>query len=160
MDSVRAALRLRTLGPSGLNPPQIKVIDRLQTLTENGPIAELDVDVWDAPMDPSETDIRDPEPTRDTITEFKQWADQHGYTLRPAFNWRSAESANNERGQVITPLITLAVYTGEHLQAVYPHMDGDDVWTIHDGIEVLESMTRDAERSDDENSENPVLPLP
>lgn len=45
-DSVRAVLRLRTLGPSGLNPPQIEVIDRLQTLTEDGPITNLDIDVW------------------------------------------------------------------------------------------------------------------
>jgi hypothetical protein len=162
-DSVQAVLRLRTLGPSGLNPPQTAVIDRLQTLTEDGPIADLDIDIWGPSMGITQDDC-DPEGARETVAEFKQWADEQGCTLRPAFEWRSAESAADGEGRIVTPLITLAVYddSGERLQAVYPHVDGDEVWTIHDGLEALESMagTRDAEQSGDETNENRAVSLP
>lgn len=47
-DSVRAVLRVRTLGPSGLNPPQIEVMDRLQTLSEDedGLLDDLNINMW------------------------------------------------------------------------------------------------------------------
>ena len=108
-DPVQAVVRLRTLGPSGLNPPQIKVIDRLQTLTENedSPITDLDVDVWGTGMGITQTVDCDPGNTRETVVEFKQWADAHGYALQPAFEWRSADSETEEKhGQIVTPLIT------------------------------------------------------
>lgn len=161
-DSIRLVLRLRTLGPSGLNPPQTEVIDRLQRLTEDGPIDDLDVDVWGTSMGLTRTADRDPVGTSETVAEFTRWADVHGCTLRPAFDWRSAESEDaDERrsGRVVTPLITLAVYDGERLRAVYPHVDDDDVNTVHDGVEALESMVRDAERSEDEQNERLAAPL-
>jgi hypothetical protein len=153
---------LRTLGPTGLNPPQTEVLDHLQMLTEDGPIDELDVDVWGTSMGITQTEERDPVDTRDTVAEYKQWADAHRYTLRPAFEWRSAESRGERTGQIVTPLITLAVYTGDDLQAVYPHVDDDDeVNTIHDGVEALKSIAEygDAEQSEDENHKRlAVLP--
>jgi hypothetical protein len=166
---LRAVLRLRILGPSGLNPPQTKVIDRLQTLSEDkaGPLADLGVGLWGPSMGLTQTPDRDPVSTQETMAEFTKWADAHGYTLRPAFEWRSADSADagkKQHGQIVTPLITLAVYTGERLQAVYPHVDGEDVQTIHDGVEALESMAgpEDPEQADDEQNdqENPAVPLP
>ena len=165
-EPVRAVLRLRTLGPSGLNPPQIEVIDRLQTLTEgeDGPITELDIDIWGTSMGITQTAGRDPADTRETVAEFKRWADAYGYTLQPAFDWHSGDSAETGDGQIITPLITLAVYNndGERLQAVYPHVDGNEVHTIHDGVEALESMAGpgDAEQADDEQSERDTLTVP
>ena len=35
-DPVRVVLRLRSLGPAGLHPPQTEIINRLQRLTEDG----------------------------------------------------------------------------------------------------------------------------
>ncbi len=167
-DSVQVVLRFRTLGPSGLNPPQIKVLDRLQTLSEDedGPVTELDVDIWGASMGITQTADRDPADTRETVAEFRQWADAYGYRLQPAFAWHSSDSKDTENGQIVTPLITLAVYneTGERLQAVYPHIDGEDVQTIHDGVEALESMVEpgDTEQADDgqNDQESRVDPLP
>ncbi|MFC7224785.1 HTH domain-containing protein [Halalkalicoccus sp. GCM10025322] len=163
-DIVRAVLRLRTLGPSGLNPPQVAVIDRLQTLSEDedGPITHLDVDMWGASMGITQTEDYDPEETRETVAEFKQWADEHDCTLRPAFEYHSAKSeaeGENQNGRLVTPLITLAVYTEEDLQAVYPHVENDEVNTIHDGIEELKSMVRDTEQPEDEQHEKLVAPL-
>lgn len=163
-ESVQAVVRLRTLGPSGLNPPQTEVIDRLQTLSEDedGPLNDLDMGMWGPSMGSTQTEHRGPFDTRETVAEFKQWADAYGYTLRPAFDWHSTDSAETGNGQIVTPLITLAVYKGEHLKAVYPHVDGDEVNTIHDGVEALESMAGlgDTEQSDDERSENETLVVP
>lgn len=71
---VRAVVRLRTLSPSGLNPPQTEVIDRLQTLSqeEESPIADLGVDIWGASMGITQTDSRDLGDTRERVAEFAQ----------------------------------------------------------------------------------------
>ena len=161
-DPVRAAVRLRPLGPAGLNPPQIEVINRFETLTEDGLIDDLDVDIWGPSRGITQSDERDPAaiPETERVMEFKQWAEKHGYTLQPAFEWRTAESGEDEEMQVVTPLITLAVYSGEHLQAVYPHVADEDVWTVHDGVEALISGAGDAEQVEDEQSENLAVPLP
>ena len=100
-DAIRAVLRLRTLGPSGLNPPQIEVIDRLQTLTEDedGPLNDLDVGMWGPSMESTQIEHRDPVDMRDTVAEFRQWAHVNGYTLRPAFEWRSTDSMGTSQGQ-------------------------------------------------------------
>lgn len=163
-DSVQGVLRLRTLGPSGLNPPQIEVIERLQTLSEDedGPLDDLDVGMWGPSMGNTHTEHRDPLGTRETVAEFKRWADAYGYTLRPAFDWPSGDSVNTGTGQIVTPLITLALYKGERLQAVYPHVDGDEFYTIHDGVEALESMAGpdNTEQTNDEQSERDTLTVP
>lgn len=167
----RAVLRVRTLGPSGLNPPQIEVIDRLETLSEgeDGPIDEFDVDVWGASMGITQSDARALGNIHERITEFEQWADEHGCTLGPAFKRRGTTSAaatepetesNDTREEgIIPPLLCLAVYDGETIAAVYPHGDGGEVATIHDGVEALESMATDEDQSRDERSESEPVPL-
>lgn len=156
-DAVRTVVRVRSLGPSGLNPPQTEVIDRLQALTEDGPIAELDVDVWGTSMGLTHNG-RDSACTREQVAEFEQWATEQGYTLQPAFDWRAGESEGDgeaQRREILTPLITLAIYSDdeETLQAVYPHVDGEEVRTIHDGVETLESLAGKTEQSVDEQRE-------
>jgi hypothetical protein len=54
--------------------------------------------------------------------------------------------------------LTLAVYVGGELRAVYPHVDDGDVRTVHEGVGTLESVTRDAGRSEDERHERRLLP--
>lgn len=94
---------------------------------------------------------------RDTVAEFIHWANAYGYTLQPAFEWRSTNSADAQEQQIVTPLMTLALYSGERLQAVYPHMDGDTVNTIYDSVETLESVVqpRDAEQNEHEHLPHP-----
>ncbi|MDL5363096.1 HTH domain-containing protein [Halalkalicoccus sp. NIPERK01] len=161
-DSVRAVVRVRTLGPAGLNPPQIEVINRLQMLADEGPVDELDVDVWGPSMGTTQ-DRRNPTETRERVAEFEHWATEQGYTLRPAFQWQSSESAGDtgsQKQEIVTPLITLAIYTENEgaLQVVYPHVDGEDVCTIHDGVEALESMADNTDRSGDEQRKQEGVP--
>lgn len=161
---IRAVVRVRTLGPSGLNPPQIEVIDHLETLAEDGVIAEPDVDVWGMSMGTTQDD-RESAETRNRVAEFEQWATEQEYSLQPAFSWRTADSEGDgasQRREIVTPLITLAIYTDtdteETLQGVYPHLDGENVYTIHEGVEALESLTGDTEQSTDEQREQEVVP--
>jgi hypothetical protein len=49
-ESVRAVLRLRTQASSGTNDVQTEIIDRLETLSENGTITDLDIGVWGTSM--------------------------------------------------------------------------------------------------------------
>lgn len=164
-DTIRAVVRLRTLGPAGLNPPQTKVLERLQTLTEvtDSAITELDIDIWGGSMGIRQTSDRDLIGERETIVEYIQWADEQGYTLQPGFEWSATDLADTQEGssgRIVTPLITLAVYSGDRLQAVYPHghVNDGEVRTIHDGVETLESMAQETEQSDDEQSEKRVVP--
>lgn len=169
-NSVQVVLRLRTLGPSGLNPPQTEIIDRLQTLSEAGLITDLNTDVWGASMGITRTGERDPVDIRERVAEYKQWADKQGYTLQPAFDWEVTEGEDNGEelsGRIVTPLITLAMYTEEGLQAVYPHVDGTKVNTIQDWyrrtrIDGPEPGDAEAEpeQSADEQRESLVARLP
>ena len=135
------------------------MIDRLETLVEDedGLITELDIGMWGPSMEITQTTSRDPGDARDTVAEFIQGADAQGYTLQPAFEWRSTPSADAREQQIVTPLMTLALYSGERLQAVYPHVDGDTASTIYDGVETLESMAqpRNAEQNGHEHLPHP-----
>lgn len=136
---IRAVLRLRTLAPHGINETQTEVIDRLRRLEEDGRIAGLDVDVWGASMGLARSADRSSSDVHEAVTEFERWADDQGCTLRPAFERRSARASEETR--VVLPLLCLAVYEAEAIRAVYPHVDGEDVHTIHDGVDALESTT-------------------
>lgn len=62
-------------------PLQTKIIDHLQTLGTDRPITELDGDVLGTSIGITQTADRDPVEMSETVAEFKQWADTHGYTL-------------------------------------------------------------------------------
>lgn len=136
---VRTVLWLRTLAPHGINETQTEVIDRLRQLEADGRIAGLDVGVWGASMGVARSADRNLSDVHDVVTEFERWADDQDCTLRPAFERRSARVPEETR--VVLPLLCLAVYEAEAIRAVYPHVNGEDVHTIHDGVDALESMT-------------------
>lgn len=165
-ETIDVVVRVRSIAPSGLNPPQCDVINRLQTLAERGSIADLDVDVWGPSMGIAQNK-RGPTTPRDRVVEFEQWATEHDYTLEPAFKWRSAEcedegSGHREHRAVLTPLITLAIYDRDEqeLAAVYPHIDGEEVNTVHDGVKAVESMSESEQSTDDEETETRLISSP
>jgi hypothetical protein len=160
MNDVRVVLRLRTLVPQGISPIQSDVIDRLQTLGDEGSISELDVDVWGSSMGINVPADRDPIRTRETVAEFEQWADRQDCTLRPAFDRRSTESTDSNEDTLILPLLCLAVYDEETVQAVYPHTDSEEVHTIHDGLDALESMVAGNEHLEPEDQPSEELSVP
>jgi hypothetical protein len=145
MDSnaVRAVLRVRTLAPHGISETQTEIIERLRTLREDGAIIELDIDVWGPSMRVAHPNDRSQSIEHDRVAEFERWAREHGCTLQPAFDRRESGSLVDQGAteQIIRlPLLCLGVYEGSTIRAVYPHVDGETVYTIHDGVEALELM--------------------
>lgn len=148
LGSVRAVLRVRTLAPYGFSETQTEIMDRLQTLREDGPITELDIDVWGATMGADRSDDSAVSPERQRVAEFEQWATDHDCTLRPAFDRRTSSSLleqDDPKQIIVLPLICLGIYEERTVQAVYPHVDREEVYTIHDGVEALESMRKRSE---------------
>lgn len=152
MTDVRVALRFRTLVPQGISPVHSEVIERLQAFSDEGAISELDIDVWGGSMGIAVPADRDPLRTRETVAEFEQWAQQQDCTLRPAFGRRSTDSRDDGEDEqtLVLPLLCLAIYDDESLHAVYPHTDGEDVNTIHDGLTALESLVAGDEHPESE----------
>lgn len=146
--TLRVVLWLRSLAPHGTNETQTAVIDRLRRIEADDRIADLDVGVWGRSMGLSQPIGRDPSGVREAVAEFERWAAEHDRTLRPAFGRRDVGE-----GRVVLPLLCLAVYEAETVRAVYPHVDGEEVRTIHDGVEELESMT--TESSDPDRTPDP-----
>ena len=108
---------------------------------------------------------RDPAELHDRVVEFEQWATEQGCTLQPAFQWRPAGFEDDDDDPrkyrtILTPLITLAIYdtSEQELAAVYPHVDGEEVQTIHDGIKAVESIESE-QSTNDEKDESRVAPL-
>lgn len=155
---VCVVLRLRTLAPHGIGEIQTAIVDRLRRLEADGRIAELDVDVWGTSAGIAPRADPDPAGVHETVAEFERWANDHDCTLRPAFERRSARAHGETR--VVLPLLCLAVYDAETVRAVYPHVDGGDAYTIHDGVAMLESTTSGDEASPDSTNEEPMFPHP
>lgn len=138
---LRATLKLRAFPPHGIADVQRRTLARLHRLVDVGTLATIDVDVWGshAVMD-SLTD-HEHAPSLEAVSDFERWAEKHDYTLAPAFARRECGSMiDDETREVrVVPLVTLAVYEGDRLEAVYPHADDDRVRTVADGIETLEA---------------------
>ena len=83
---------------------------------------------------------------------FDAWATEAGVSLAPAFERRNCYSWTNGDPceALIFPVACLAVARDGDLEAVYPHRDGDEVYTIPDAVERLRAdgiVTVDHEHS-------------
>ncbi|MCU4799698.1 hypothetical protein OB920_04860 [Halobacteria archaeon HArc-gm2] len=84
------------------------------------------------------------EDTRDgaieTYLEFAAWADRNGHSLGPAFERRTRSYLGLDQVDdvVVFPVVSLAVYEDERLQAVFPCSDGDRAYTVRDCLDAFE----------------------
>jgi hypothetical protein len=132
-----AVVYCRSLAPSVADETR-RYLKRLAALEERGAIRGYDVELWgDAislePDHPVERRLCE------TVDRFEEWAERHGYTLSPAFercDVRSLVSAE-PREVIRLPVVSLAIYDGTSLVAVYPHR-ADSTRTVADGLEALE----------------------
>lgn len=74
------------------------------------------------------------------FVSFQEWADRADVSLGPGFDTRTCYSfdTGRRRHYRVFPAFVLAVYEGDRLQAVYPHVD-DDPHSVPEGIEDLRS---------------------
>lgn len=113
-----------------------RVEARLADLSADGEIASFDVATW-----PKRIPCRgDADPAvRDRYLAFEAWASECGVRLTPFFGTRECYSASTgERGDwVVLPVLCLAVYGDDGLDAVYPHADGGTCRSVVDGLDSL-----------------------
>lgn len=120
---------------------QQAVLERVRDLESAGVIAESSVDAsWQRIRTP-EQDGRDG--ALRTYREFGEWAVENGYSLEPAFERRQRSYIGTDvvSDLVVFPVVSLAVYEGGDLRAVFPCSDGsgDVHFTVADCLEVFES---------------------
>lgn len=137
---LRATLKLRSFPPHGIADVQRRTLARLHRLTDVGTLTSVDVDVWGSHAVTDSMSDHDA-PSIEDVFDYERWAEERGYSLAPAFARRESGSMIDDSREVtVVPLMTLAVYDGDRLRAVYPHADGERVRTIADGLETLEAM--------------------
>ncbi|WP_331232330.1 HTH domain-containing protein [Natronorarus salvus] len=132
-----AVLYMRSVAPYGINGIQEETIERLEHLTDDTRLGSVDYEIWghNIPVDDSTTAIKK------VYDEFEEWADEHGYSLAPAFHVRETETIVSERSHTVisVPLLCLGVYDDHGIEAVFPCSDDERTYTLEDGLRALES---------------------
>lgn len=141
---IHVDLWLRENPPYCVRDVQEETYEKLQPLQENGIIASFSCYLWtNIETSPRKTSTEHAAICCEKIAEFEDWANGHGYTLRPGFQTReiSAMLTDETREEFVPPILCLAVYKDNTLEAVFPHTDGECVRTVADGVEHLEAET-------------------
>lgn len=75
-----------------------------------------------------------------TFDEFTEWARQNGHSLEPAFEQRTRSYVGLSRVDdvVVFPVVSLAVYENDELEAVFPCSDGDQNYRVQDCLGAFE----------------------
>ncbi|MFC6768770.1 HTH domain-containing protein [Natrinema soli] len=163
LETVRIDCYMRPDVPAVIADTITGVINRLQALCDSGIIADYEVNHW--PLDHHVTDETDATrgPTRhELVAKFERWAEQHGYTLKPAF--RREEISVSPLGigcddpykRIRVPVIALALYEEDsepemetaELRGVVPyteHPDTDDerTYTVDEWLSAVETKKSD-----------------
>jgi len=149
-----AVLYMRSVAPSGINHVQEETIERLEHLRDDNGLDAVDDEIWghSIPADDSKVAVKK------AYDEFEEWADEHGYTLAPAFHVRETGTIVSERSHTVisVPLLCLGIYNASEVEAVFPCTDEERTYTIEDGLRALEVEGR-VEATEDANRDR--LPL-
>lgn len=75
-----------------------------------------------------------------TYHEFAEWARHNGYSLEPAFEQRTRSyvGLNRVDDVVVFPVVSLAIYEGAELQAVFPCSDEERNYRVQDCLDAIE----------------------
>jgi hypothetical protein len=115
------------------------VVERLQTLTEADRIADYRVHGWPSGVSLDLAADADTRWIHDAFEAFEAWADRNGVGIRPPFDVHETHcvmtGASEERLRL--PVACLAVFDGETLLCVYPHVGEDGVRTVDDALSAL-----------------------
>ncbi|WP_254535952.1 HTH domain-containing protein [Halomarina litorea] len=111
--------------------------DRLRRLVEGGAIDSFAVRQWtDVGSGTRTGGVADVATSHRKVVEFEAWANDRGYRLSPGFRTHELQSmvGHSVRRKLVSPVLCLAVYDGDTLDAVFPHADEGDVHTVADGL--------------------------
>lgn len=154
----QAVLYLRSIESSGISDVQRRIMNRLEELAADGLLASADYEVWGQGIPATGGPKSHVHAIYD---EMSEWADENDRSLTPAFEVRKTQPmGTDEQREVISfPMLCLAIYEGDEVEAVFPHADGDRVYTIDDGLAALEALN-DERQPDGPVSDAPGQPLP
>jgi hypothetical protein len=117
--------------------PRTTVIDRLGALRTRGAIADFSVSTWAEEIVLTGANRQDD--LLETVETFENWAADHGLSLRPPFETRTASMLVGDSEEVLTTPMMLAVARDDgDIVGIYPCTDGTETWTVEaflDGIE-------------------------
>lgn len=115
---------------------QRRVVDRLNRLEEAGEIDRYRVQVWGpaAPVAGSLSEIRFHRAATGTVGRFEEWADERDAETGLPFEHEEVVCEfTDEHHQVVRlPVVCLAVYEGEELVGVYPHVEEGEQRQVED----------------------------
>jgi hypothetical protein len=138
---IRIELFVRSLAPNAMRPTQESAIERLQRLAATGSI-ELSVHVTGGDVCPNtaaaSTEIG--QFLLDRIDAFESWADEHGRSLRPCFEYHENATAidGSDCSSIELPAMVLAEYDADGLRFVAPSTDDTSTVTVRDRLEAIE----------------------
>lgn len=149
-------LFVRSSVPAAARDSQSAVRERLRRLDADGEIAGATVRTWEKRV-PVDTDCSERE-THHTHASFDDWARRHGVSLAPFFDTRECHSSitGESHTALVLPVMSLAVYEGDRLSAVFPHADEDRSYTVTEALDALESDETTEESEESTREELPV----
>lgn len=133
----RAELYLRG-DTYGTFEAQQEILKRVRELESGERLADVDVEwAWER-IRTIDEDHRDG--AIETYREFADWAERNGYDLGPAYEQRTRGYVGLDRVDdvVVFPVVSLAVYEGTDLQAVFPCTDGAVTYRVQDFLDAIE----------------------
>ena len=134
-------LFVRSLSPSGARDRPSTIVDRLETLVDEGHISEYHVSVWgkEVELATSATTHDDGQTILEHVAAFRSWADDRRVTLE-GFQQREVTTLTGETHAVLTlPVIVLAEYSNGELLRVAPYSDDDRIHTVDDRLAAFAS---------------------
>ncbi|MFD1588680.1 HTH domain-containing protein [Halorientalis brevis] len=92
---------------------------------------------------------------REAFNAFSRWARERDARIYPAFGTRDCfdRDTGEQYTALVLPVMALAVYENDVLEAVYPHRDGERVVTVFDGLADIET---DGRSTPDDEDRRPV----
>lgn len=138
----RVRLFLRGTVPPEIREQQEETVNRLEELESEHDLS-LEVTAWPRAIDLDPVGVT--ETYLDLLETFRAWAHAQGCTLTPAVDTKRADSwlTAEQQLSVSLPVLLLAVYEGDEIAAVYPHVDGNEVRTVPQGIDDLSEVCAD-----------------
>lgn len=116
--------------------PRTDVIDRLSSLHAEGALDDFTVETW-----PDEVAISEHTEHARVVEVYKEyllWAEEHGVSITPPFERRTATSLVGGSEDVLTvPIMCLAVYD-DGLSGVYPCSGEERTWSVADYLDAYE----------------------
>ncbi|WP_336002138.1 HTH domain-containing protein [Halorientalis halophila] len=148
-ERVTVDLHVRSLTPRGGPGQQEAVIERLEELVESGHVDEFSLDVWGRQVSLSTAAART-DAGRDVLNRveaFRDWAAETDRSVDSFFETRRVSSTVTDENYValVLPRVTLAEYRDGDLAYVAPCTDGEDVCTVLDRLDALETEPTVAE---------------